>query len=124
MATVRNNALAIILNLSKIPGRFLRDLPISEGAGRRPEGNGGPPAARLGCRAPRSMGRDVAHVVRRPTEGREKWRAEVGPVLPGAGPRPLLPGFVQRPSFECLVFPEVGNRESEWVDGDQFIGNL
>jgi hypothetical protein len=58
------------------------------------------------------MGRDMAPVERRTTERREKWRAEVGPMLPGAGPRLLLLGFVRESSFERLVFPEVSDRES------------
>jgi hypothetical protein len=70
------------------------------------------------------MGRDVAHVARRTTDGREKWRAEVGPTLRGAGPQPPRLGFGGEISFERLVFPEVRNRESQRVDGNQFIGNL
>ena len=70
------------------------------------------------------MRKDAASVGRGSTERREKWRAEVGPMLPGAGPRPLLLGLARGRSFERLVFPEVRDSESQRIDGDQFIGNL
>src|SRR6267154_4651073 len=70
------------------------------------------------------MRKDAAHAGRGATEGREKWRAEVGPMLPGAVPRLLRLEVGRETSFERLVFPEVSDRESQWVDGDQFIGNL
>jgi hypothetical protein len=64
------------------------------------------------------MGRDVARVGRRTTEGMEKWRAEVGPMLPGAGPRPLRSGLEHESSFECLVFAEIRDGHAEWIDRD------
>jgi len=68
---------------------FFRDSSIVSGSGEAGRSaNGGPSAAPLGCREPRSMGRDVARVREEDHRGREKWRAEVGPMLPGAGPRP------------------------------------
>src|ERR1700676_3861080 len=88
MAMVMSSTLPIIGSLRQTQPSFFCDSPLFLGASRQPESNGGPPAARLGYRGPLPMGRDVAHVGRRATEGREKWRAEVGPMLPGAGPRP------------------------------------
>src|ERR1041384_7397940 len=93
MAMVMSSTLAIIGSLRETQTCFFRDFPLFLGAGRQPESNGGPPAARLGCRGARWMRRDVAHVGGRTTEGRKKWRAEVGPILPGAGPRPLRSGL-------------------------------
>src|SRR5271168_3951809 len=123
MAMVMSRTLAIIGTLRESKSSFSHSSPSSVGAGRQPEGNGGPPAARLGCREPRSMGRDVAHVGRRSTGGREKWRAEVGPMLPGAGPRPLLFELGSGASFECLIFAEVGDGHAERIDWDQFVGH-
>lgn len=66
---------------------------------------------------------DVA--VRRSTaaESALRWRAEVGPSVPGVGPRP---GFVLgvRSSFEGLVLAEVRDGHSQRIDGDQFVGHL
>jgi len=69
------------------------------------------------------MSRDEAYVGRRTTGGREMWRAEVGPMLPGAGPRPLRSGFVREYSLEGLIFAEVCDCESERIDGDEFVGD-
>src|SRR5271165_2391655 len=95
----------------------------SLGAGRQLESNGGPPEARLGCRGLNSMGRDVARVGRRTTRRREKWRAEVGPMLPGAGPRLLRLEVGSGISFERLVLSEIGDRKTQGVDGDKLVGN-
>src|SRR5580698_5555940 len=100
MAMVTSRALAIIGNLRESQPYFFRDSPLFLGAGRQPEGNGGPSEARRGCRESRSMGRDLARVARRTTEERRKWRAEVGPMLPGAGPRPLRWELGKGDSFE------------------------
>ena len=121
---VMSRALAIIGILRETQPCFFCDSPLFLGAGRQPESNGGPPAARLGCRGLRSMGRDVAHVGRRTTEGKEKWRAEVGPMLPGAGPRPLRFELGSGTSFERLVFAEIGDGHAERIDRDQFVGHL
>src|SRR5580658_7603473 len=102
MAMVISRMLAIIGSLRETQPCSFGDSPLFLGAGRQPEGNGGPSAARLGCRESRSMGRDVARVGRRTTEGRRKWRAEVGPMLPGAEPRPLRFELGSGTSFECL----------------------
>src|SRR5208282_6811573 len=107
MAIVKSRALAIIMN-SPIPVRVVVGVPQTlwaPGSGPKPGNNGGPPGARLGYRGLRSMSRDAPYVGRRTTGGREKWRAEVGPMLPGAGPRPLRLGLVRGSSLECLVFP-------------------
>src|SRR5258708_10183101 len=109
MAMVMSRTLAIIGSLRETQPCFVCDSPSFRGAGRQPEGNGGPSAARLGCRGPRSMGRDVACVGRRTTDGRENWRAEVGPMLPGAGPRPLYSGLGRESSFELLVLAAIRN---------------
>src|SRR5258708_18192273 len=93
MAMVMSRTLAIIVNLRETSSCFFRAPQTSLGAGRQPDSNGGPPEARLGCRGLRSMGRDGAHVGRRTTEEKEKWRAEGGPMLAGAGPRPLRSGY-------------------------------
>src|ERR1700734_3847089 len=106
MAMVMSRMLAIIGSLRETQACFFCDSPLFLGAGRQPEGNGGPSAARLGCRGARPMGRDVARVGRGTTEGRRKWRAEVGPMLPGAGPRPRFE-FGSGASFECLVLAEI-----------------
>src|SRR5437899_5338048 len=107
MATVISSTLAIIGSPRENQTCFFRESPLFPGAGRQPDSNGGPPAARLGCRGLRSMGRDVACVGRRTTDGREKGRAEVGPMLPGAGPRPFRSGLGRGSSFERLVFAEI-----------------
>jgi len=70
------------------------------------------------------MGRAVEQVGRGTTGGREKWRAEVGPMLPGAGPRPLRSGLGRESSFECLVFAEVGDGHPERIDRYQFVGDI
>src|SRR5216683_5296497 len=49
------------------------------GAGGKPESNGGPPEARLGCRGRKSKSRAVAVVGIKASAGRKNWRAEVGP---------------------------------------------
>src|SRR5216684_1574211 len=58
------------------------------------------------------------------TRGRKKWRAEVGPRLPGGRPRLLWLPSSAKDSFERLVFAEVGNREAQRIDGDQFVGHV
>src|SRR5258708_13309147 len=116
MAIVMSRTLAIIGSLRETWCYFFCDCPSSLGAGRQPDSNGGPPAARLGCRGLRSMGRDVANVGRRTTNGREKGRAEVGPMLPGAGPRPLRIECEYGNSFKRLVFPEIGDSHPQWVN--------
>src|SRR6266852_3623487 len=124
MAMVMSKTLAIIGNLRETYSCLFRDSPSSLGAGRQPESNGGPPAARLGCQGPRSTGRDVAHVGRRSKGEREKWRAEVGPMLPGAGPRALPSRLGGESSFERLVFAEIGDGHPERIDRDQFVGDI
>src|SRR5580704_6366920 len=124
MAMVMSRMLAIIGSLRETQPCFFRDSPRFLGAGRQPDSNGGPPAARLGYRRPRSMGRDVTHVGRRTTGGRGKGRAEVGPMLPGAGPRPLRSGFGPEGSFERLVFAEIRDGHAKRVDRDQFVGDI
>src|ERR1700746_1724596 len=64
-------------------------------------------------------------VARRPiAEWGGKWRAEVGPRLPGGRPRRLLryPIFAKL-SFERLIFTEIGNRHTQRIDGDQLVGH-
>src|SRR5580692_6273883 len=124
MAMVMSKTLAIIGSLRETQSCLFHDSSLSLGAGRQPESNGGPPAARLGYPEPRSMGRAVAQVGRRTTGGREKWRAEVGPMLPGAGPRPLRSGLGRESSFERLVFAEIGDRHPERIDRYQFVGDI
>src|SRR5713101_7836599 len=124
MAMVMSRTLAVIGNLQENWSCFFRDSPSSLGAGRQPESNEGPPAARLRRRGLRSMGTDVARVERRTTRGREKWRAEVGPMLPGAGARPLRSGLGRESSFERLVFAEIRDGHAERIDGDQFVGEV
>src|SRR5450759_4319559 len=116
MAMVMSRTLAIMGNLQENWSCFFRGSPSSLGAGRQPDSDGGPPAARLERRGLRSMGRDVAHVGRRTTGGREMWRAEVGPMLPGAGLRPLRYGLAPGSSFERLVFAEIRDGHAQWVD--------
>src|SRR5438309_1903948 len=91
------------------------------GAGGKPESNGGPPEARLGCRGRRSMPRAVAVVEIKAGARRKNWRAEVGPRMRGARPRPVV---WSRSSFEGLVLSEIGDRNTQGVDGDQFVGNF
>src|SRR5713226_8018314 len=75
MAMVMSRTLGIIGNLQENWCCFFRDSPSSLGAGRQPDSNEGPPAARLGCREGRSMGTDVARVGRRAQgEGRNGVR--------------------------------------------------
>src|SRR6267143_6856399 len=57
------------------------------------------------------------------TRGGKKWRAEVGPRLPGGRPRLLWLPSCAKGSFEGLVFAEVGNRETQRIDGDQLVGH-
>jgi hypothetical protein len=45
-------------------------------------------------------------------------------MLPGAGTRPLGLEVGSGISFERLVLPEIGNRKTQGVDGDQFVGNF
>src|SRR6266478_2687305 len=52
------------------------------------------------------------------------WRGEVGPMLLCVRPRPLRFACGLGFSFECLVFAEVGNAQSEWIDRNQFVGHL
>src|ERR1700735_2240393 len=94
------------------------------GSGRWGGQKGGPREARrlFGWRKPVSS--DVAAQRRKlPVSGR-RWRAEVGPTWPGVRPRPV--GFAIRlvSSLECLIFAEVGNRHSQRVDGNQFVGDV
>ena len=70
------------------------------------------------------MGRAVAQVVRRSTGGREKWRAEVGPMLPGAGPRPLCYGLARESSFERLVFADYVTVTPNGLMGINSLGRL
>src|ERR1700693_4068634 len=121
---VMSSTWAIIGSLRKTQTCFFRDFPLFLGAGRQPASNGGPPAARLGYRGLRSMGRDMVHVGRRTTNGREKWRPEVGPMLPGAGLPPLRSDSQSGNSFERLVFAEIGNSHAKRIDGDQFVGKV
>src|SRR5208282_4578910 len=125
MAIVKSRELAIIRN-SPVLVRVVVGIPqtlSAPGSGPKPGNNGGPPEARLGYRGLRSMGRDEPYVGRRTTGGREKWRADVGPMLSGAGPRPLRFGLVRGHSLEGLVFAEVRDGQSERIDGDEFVGN-
>src|SRR5712692_6023949 len=57
------------------------------------------------------------------TRWRKKGRAEVGPRLPGGRPRLLWLPSSAKDSFERLVFAEVGNRKTQRIDGDQFVGH-
>jgi hypothetical protein len=58
---------------------------------------------------------------RRRTEGlRRKWRAEVGPRLPGGRPR-LLSLLAEHISFECLVFAEIRDGEPQRIDRDELV---
>src|SRR6266852_4650327 len=100
---------------------FFRDPQTSFGAGRRPDSNGGPPAARLGYRGLRSRGKGCGASRKEDHGEKGKWCAEVGPMLPGAGPRPLRCGLGRENSFERLVFAEVADGDAQWVDGNQFV---
>src|ERR1700739_697336 len=51
------------------------------------------------------------------------WRAEVGPRLPGGRPRLVCSPDSGKISFECLVLTEVGDRQSQRIDGDEFVGH-
>jgi hypothetical protein len=44
--------------------------------------------------------------------------------LPGGRPRLLWLPSSAKDSFERLVFAEVGNREAQRIDGDQFVGHV
>src|SRR5229473_2295242 len=85
------------------------------GAGGKPESNGGPPEACLGCPGRESMSRAVAIVGIESGARRKNWRAEVGPRMRGARPRPVI---LSRSSFERLVLSEIGDRNTQGVDGD------
>ena len=52
------------------------------------------------------------------------WRAEVEPTLRNVRPRAALVPCVNARSFESLIFAEVGNCHSEWVDGNEFVRHL
>src|SRR5271156_5792044 len=104
-----------------MPGVF-RGLSTLRGAGRQPESNGGPSEARLGYPGARTIEWAVACAKRKCFGKRWAWRAEVGPMLRGAGPRPLPLRFQGQYSFERLVFAEIGDGHSEGVDGNQFVG--
>ena len=58
------------------------------------------------------------------TGGRKKWHAEVGPRLQGGRPRLLFAVYCVGESFERLVFPEIGDREAQRIDGNQFVGHV
>src|SRR6266851_4207979 len=47
-----------------------------------------------------------------------------GARLPGGRPRLLWLPASAKDSFERLVFAEVGNREAQRIDGDQFVGHV
>src|SRR5438552_2560926 len=81
MAMVISRTLAIIGSLRETQSCFFRDSPLFLGAGRQSEGNGGPSAARLGCREPRSTGRDVARVGAK-TKGGERSGVRLGRCCP------------------------------------------
>src|SRR5580700_12074515 len=106
-----------------MPGGF-RGLPTLRGAGRPPESNGGSSGARLGYPGARPIEWAVAWAKRKCSGKRRAWRAEVGPMLRGAGPRPLLLRFRRTCSLERLVFAEVGHGHSQRIDGNQFVGYL
>src|SRR5271163_4926662 len=108
----------------RVMPRVFRVLPTLRGAGRQPESNGGPSEARLGYPRARTIEWAVACAKRKPSGKRQVWRAEVGPMLRGAGPRPLLLRFRRTCSLERLVFAEVGHGHSQRIDGNQFVGHL
>src|SRR3981189_440476 len=83
---------------------------------------GSPDACRLfGGR--KTVGRAVWRWRKVTTRERTRWRAEVGPRLPGGRPRLLWLLASAKGSFERLVFAEVGNRETQRIDGDQLVGH-
>src|SRR6267142_2874466 len=123
MAMVTSRAFAITGNHRETASCFCSEFRTSRGAGRQPESDGGPRAARPEYRRARSMDKDVAHVGRRTTKGREQWRAVVRPMLPGAGPRLPRSGMVRESSFERLILAEVGHRKPQRIDGDQSVRN-
>ena len=69
----------------KLDIAFPKTLRVSE-AGGKPLSNGGPPEARLGSQAARSIAWAVAHVGAKRVGKRGTWCAEVGPMLPGDCP--------------------------------------
>src|SRR2546430_2458669 len=80
---------------------------------------GSPDACRLfGGR--RTVGWAVVTAGRTVEELRRRWRAEVGPRLPGGCPL-LLSLHAAWSSFERLIFAEVGDRKPQRVNGDQFV---
>src|SRR5260221_13811423 len=123
MATVTSRRLAIIWGLRAMAFCLCPHFRTLGRAGRQPDSNGDPPAARPGYRGPPSTGWDVAHAGKRTTERKEKRRAQVGPKWPGVGPR--LPGsrLGHENSFERLILAEVGNRQPQGIDGDEFVGH-
>src|ERR1700726_2420917 len=70
------------------------------------------------------MRRAVTPVGRGTTDGKEKWRAEVGPALPDSGLRFRFGLCFATQSFERLVFAEVSDGDAERIDGNQFIRNV
>src|SRR5271168_2904892 len=123
MTMVNSSALAIIVNSSVSVRVFPQTLCVS-GSGRKAGSNGGPPEARLGCPRTRTSRWDVASMGRKLSLRGLAWRAEVGPMLRCVRPRPLRFARGLGFSFERLVLAEVGDRHSEWVDRNQFVGYL
>src|SRR6266478_8747585 len=94
------------------------------GAGGKPLSNGGPPEARLGYLGARTLGWAVTPVGAKREGKRGTWRAEVGPMLPGDCARPVRFGGEFVLSLECLVFPEIGDRQPQGIRQNLGVWNL
>src|SRR5229473_605280 len=94
---------------------------MSPRSGREPAATGALPDACRLIEGRKTVGREVRRW-RKETTGRgKKWRAEVGPRLPGRRPRLLWLPCSAKDSFEGLVFAKVGNRKAQGIDGDQVV---
>src|SRR6266481_6108541 len=120
---VSSRALAIMVGLlwRKNPIRFWQS-HFSPRSGRESAATEALLTRAVCAKGRRTVGWAVRRWRKETTRGRQKWRAEVGPRLPGGRPRLLELPSSAKDSFERLVFAEVGNREAQRVDGDQFVG--
>src|ERR1700680_2263798 len=123
MTMVNSSALAIIVNSSVSLRVFPETLCVS-GSGRKAGSNGGSPEARRLFQRQKTVSWDVAHERRKVVRYERRWRGEVGPILRCVRPRPLRFACGLGFSFERLIFAEVGDGQSERVDGDQFVGYM
>src|SRR5437899_9225671 len=120
MTMVNSNALAIIVK-SSVSELVVQQTSGASGSGRKADSNGGSPEARRLFERRRTMAWDAACERRRIAGYRKRWRDEVGPMLRCVRPRPLRFGRGSGFSFERLVFAEVGNAQSEWIDRNQCV---